>query len=133
MAHRTSLPLTISLILTSIPVHSQVTPSLMHVTRDVVHPQLVEHICKFSTLLTAIAHLIHITCSFTHSVQNECQGRYICHPTEEKMLKAKVCIKCVEFSEHPIVQHSVEIAPHDRPRQSSEGRKPDRKVKSKHG
>ena len=70
----------------------QVATSLTQVTRDVVHPQRFERFSKFSTLLTAVAHLIHIARSFAHSTQKECQGWHICRPTEEELLRAKVCI-----------------------------------------
>ncbi|KAI3367313.1 hypothetical protein L3Q82_008361 [Scortum barcoo] len=73
-------------------VRPQVVTSLTHVTRDVVHPRRFERFSKFSTLLTAIAHLIHVARSFAHSTQNECQGWHICRPTEEELLRAKVCI-----------------------------------------
>lgn len=70
----------------------QVVTSLTHVTRDVVLPQHFERFSKISTLFTAIAHLIHIARSFVHSPKNKCQGWHICHPTEEELLRAKVCI-----------------------------------------
>ncbi len=66
--------------------------SFTHVTRDVIHPQRFERFSKFSTLLTAVAHLIHVARSFAHFTQDECQGWHVCRPTDEKLLKAKVCI-----------------------------------------
>ncbi len=73
-------------------VRPQVVASFTHVTRDVIHPQCFEHFSKFSTLLTAVAHRIHVARCFTHSTQDECQGWHVCRPTEEELLKAKVCI-----------------------------------------
>lgn len=73
-------------------VRSHITTSLTHVTRDVVHPQRFECFSKFSTLLTAIAHFIHVARSFAHSTQNGCQVWHICRPTEEELLTAKVCV-----------------------------------------
>ncbi len=73
-------------------VRPQVVASFTHVTRDVIQPQRFERFSKFSTLLTAVAHLIHVARSFAHSTQDECQGWHICRPTEEELLKAKVCI-----------------------------------------
>ncbi len=68
------------------------TWAFTHVTRDVIHPQRFDRFSKFSTLLTAIAHLIHVARSFAHSTQDECQGWHVCRPAEEELLKAKVCI-----------------------------------------
>ncbi len=68
------------------------TWAFTHVTRDVIHPQRFDRFSKFSTLLTAVAHLIHVARSFAHSTQDECQGWHVCQPTEEELLKAKVCI-----------------------------------------
>ncbi len=48
-------------------VRPQVVASFTHVTRDVIHPQRFERFSKFSTLLTAVAHLIHVARSFAHS------------------------------------------------------------------
>ncbi len=73
-------------------VRPQVVASFTHVTRDVIHPQRFERFSKFSTLLIAVAHLIHVARSFAHSTQDECQGWHVCRPTEEELLKAKVCI-----------------------------------------
>lgn len=82
-------------------VRSQVVTNLTHVTKDVVHPQRFERFSKFSTLRTAIAHLIHVARSFAHSTQNECKGWHICRPTQEELLRAKVCIvKSVEYERY---------------------------------
>lgn len=82
-------------------VRSQVVTNLTHVTKDVVHPQRFERFSKFSTLRTAIAHLIHVARSFAHSTQNECKGWHICRPTQEELLRAKVCIvKSVQYERY---------------------------------
>ncbi|KAJ8359026.1 hypothetical protein SKAU_G00155510 [Synaphobranchus kaupii] len=47
---------------------------------------------ELSTLVAAVADLIHVALSFSHSVQDKCQRWHICHPTEEELTKAKVCI-----------------------------------------
>lgn len=73
-------------------VRPQVVTSLTHVTKDVVRPQRFERFSKFTTLLTAMAHLIHVARSFAHSTKDGCQGWHICRPTEEELLRAKVCI-----------------------------------------
>ncbi|XP_052406346.1 uncharacterized protein LOC127952103 [Carassius gibelio] len=73
-------------------VRPQVVASFTRVTKDVIHPQRFERFSKFSTLLTAVARLIHVARSFAHSIQDECQGWHVCRPTEEELLKAKVCI-----------------------------------------
>ncbi|RXN24352.1 hypothetical protein ROHU_022274 [Labeo rohita] len=70
----------------------QVVASFTHVTRDVIHPQRFERLSKFSTLLTAVAHLIHVARSFTRSTRDECRGWHVCRPTEEELSKAKICI-----------------------------------------
>jgi len=59
---------------------------------QVVRPQRFKRFSKFSNLLTAIAHLIHVARTFAHSTMNECQGWHICRPTEEELLRAKVFI-----------------------------------------
>ncbi|RXN36772.1 hypothetical protein ROHU_002657 [Labeo rohita] len=70
----------------------QVVASFTHVTRDVIHPQRFERFSKFSTLLTAVAHLIHVARSFARSTRDECRGWHVCRPTEEELSKAKICI-----------------------------------------
>ncbi|ROL51138.1 hypothetical protein DPX16_12047 [Anabarilius grahami] len=70
-------------------VRPQVVASVTHITRDVIHPQRFERFSKFRTLLTAIAHLIHVARSFAHFTQDECQGWHVCRPTEEELLRAK--------------------------------------------
>lgn len=73
-------------------VRPQVVARFTHVIRDVIHPQRFERFSKLSTLLTALARLIHVARSFAHSTQDKRQGWHVCRPTEEELLRAKVCI-----------------------------------------
>ena len=73
-------------------VRPEVTTSLTHVTKHVVHPQHFIRFSKYNILVTAMAHLIHIARSFSHSVNQKCHGWHICRPTEEELTKAKACI-----------------------------------------
>lgn len=73
-------------------VRSQVVASFTHVTKNMIHPQRFERFSNFNSLLTAIAHLIHIVRSFARSTKDECRGRHICDPTQEELVKARVCV-----------------------------------------
>ncbi len=55
-------------------VRPRVVASFTHVTRDVIQPQRFECFSKFSTLLTAVAHLIHVARSFAHSTRMNLKG-----------------------------------------------------------
>lgn len=63
-----------------------------------MQPRRFERFSKLSALIRAIAHLIHVARTFSHSTQtNSCKGWHICHPTVEERTKAKVCVlKCVQ-------------------------------------
>lgn len=73
-------------------IHPQVTASLTHVARGGVHPQCFERFSSFSSLVMAMARLIHVARSFSHSVHSNCHGWHICYPTVEELTRAKVCI-----------------------------------------
>ena len=73
-------------------VRPEVTTSLTRVTKHVLHPHRFIRFSKYNILVTAMAHLIHIARSFSHSVNQKCHGWHICRPTEEELTKAKACI-----------------------------------------
>lgn len=79
-----------------VPASGSMSQHTSHITIGVKHTWHFERFSKFSTLHTAIAPLIHIARSFTHSTQNECQAWHFCRPTEEELLRGKVCILSVE-------------------------------------
>ncbi len=55
-------------------VRPQVVASFTHVTRDVIHPQRFERFSKFSTLLIAVAHLIHVARSLPTLLRMNVKG-----------------------------------------------------------
>lgn len=70
-----------------------VSTNLTHVPKLTVSSTHFERFSDYCTLIRAIAHLIHVACSFAHSSQaSSCRGWHLCQPTEEELTKAKVCV-----------------------------------------
>ncbi|KAK7913154.1 hypothetical protein WMY93_013365 [Mugilogobius chulae] len=69
-----------------------VTTNLTQIAK-LTSPTFLERFSKYSTLIRAVACLIHIARSFSHSNQtSSCRGWHLCQPTEEELTKAKICI-----------------------------------------
>ncbi|KAL6485054.1 hypothetical protein MHYP_G00070990 [Metynnis hypsauchen] len=74
-------------------IRPQVTANLMHIPEDTMQPKRFERFSKLSTLIRAIAHLIHIARTFSHStLTSSCRSWHICQPSVEEKAQAKVCI-----------------------------------------
>ena len=70
-----------------------VTANLTQVTKPTLSPTLFEKFSNYSGLIRAIAHLIHVAYSFAHTDHtSSCRGWHLCQPTEEELIKAKVCV-----------------------------------------
>lgn len=74
-------------------IRPQVTANIVHIPEDTVQPERFERFSKLSSLTRAIAHLIHIARTFSHSTPtNSCRGWHICPPSVEEMAQARECI-----------------------------------------
>ncbi|XP_054652021.1 uncharacterized protein LOC129192244 [Dunckerocampus dactyliophorus] len=93
-AHSSELQQTFDLIdpASDSEIRPQVTTSLTCATGNAINPLRFERFSEFNNLVTAVAHLIHVARSFSHSIQGKCQGWHFCRPTEEELSRAKVCI-----------------------------------------
>ncbi|KAL0162344.1 hypothetical protein M9458_041740, partial [Cirrhinus mrigala] len=86
----------------------QVVASFTHVTRDVIHPQRFERFSKFSTLLIAVAQLIHVARSFACSTRDECRGGRVCYSDDLKCINsgANIPPKSSLWKLHPILDQN---------------------------
>ncbi|CAJ1066373.1 Acid-sensing ion channel 5 [Xyrichtys novacula] len=81
--------------LTDAEVRPLITTTAKDVLNDVMSTKRFEHFSAWSTLMTAVARLIHIARSFFNSTpDNACQGWHIFRagPTEEELEKAKIFV-----------------------------------------
>ena len=102
-------------------VRPEVTTSLTHVTKHVVHPQRLIRFSKYNILLTAMAHLIHIARSFSHSVNQKCHGWHIWGRTDkgqsvncEKRPEQVLCRGTQMLNlriQHSVLKQPLEVAP----------------------
>lgn len=72
-----------------------ITATANDVSNEVVITKRFKHFSAWSTLITAIARLIHIARSFAQSTPDDtCQGWHICRggPAEEELEKAKIVV-----------------------------------------
>ncbi|XP_057684651.1 uncharacterized protein LOC130910980 [Corythoichthys intestinalis] len=94
-----------------------VTTNFTRVTTSTLSPTRFEKFSNYRNLLRALACLIHVAHCFHHSNQtSSCHGWHRCRPTEEELIKAKVCVvKTVQYEcykeEFRCIQEKTKIPP----------------------